>query len=312
MTTTTSITVDRCPVTETGRKLKKAEPMLGAVLYRGPHPTAEREMLVIASNLDGRGSNAKVGVGTIQTWTLVEDMKPSEAVRCGDDHLICGNCPHRSGSVYEEPGVGQIVTSGRSCYVTPECDGPDKIWKQVQESPERYYQPCELPETLLDGAAIRICQYGDPAFAPFEMWEDVVTRIRATEGKVIGYTHQWRKCDQRFRRFLMASVDNLDQLQDARAAGWRTARTAAWDFGERPQQNLGEFTCPATDEAYANRRLRAIVNNKTAPKPVTCETCGFCDGTRDGTRSAPRGVVFPVHGCTGRPQAYLRHRRFDK
>ena len=207
-------------------------------------------------NPNGRNSgNTKTG-DMAQTWILRDDIEPHVALREGQDAAICGGCPHRS------------VASGGSgaCYVTV-FRAPLSVWRAFKRSGAR---PLDL-EVLRD-RKIRFGAYGDPAAAPFELWESIAQVATA----VTGYTHAWRDCDLRFHRYCMASVDSLEERDEARSLGYR-AFVVRPDWVLKPK---GLVSCPASDEA--GRR-------------TTCSECLQCGGTSNGRRS---DITIAAHGPT--------------
>lgn len=118
--------------------------------------------------------------------------------------------------------------------------------------------------------------YGDPAALPFAVWEAVLGDCEGVADT--GYTHQWRTCDVRFARYLMASVDNVDDWRAAKAKGYRTFRV------RRPGEALQtrEVACPASAESGFK---------------TTCERCMACGGHRAKARA---DIVIVVHGAGAR------------
>jgi hypothetical protein len=92
-----------------------------------------------------------------------------------------------------------------------------------------------------------------------------------------GYTHQWRSCNEEYRRYLMASCETALQREQAVSMGWRTFRAR---LAHEPLEK-GEFSCPASAEE--GRRL-------------TCEECGACDGAKPSPRAASPSIVFHAPG----------------
>lgn len=84
--------------------------------------------------------------------------------------------------------------------------------------------------------------------------------------KRTGYTHQWRTCDPRFKRLVMASCDTEQDYFDATADGWRTFRVRESDEPMLP----GEIMCPASKEGGER---------------VQCANCLLCNGSESGAKS---------------------------
>jgi hypothetical protein len=75
----------------------------------------------------------------------------------------------------------------------------------------------------------------------------------------------------------MASVDSLEDLEEARRARWRTFRV---DDGTGIQP--GEIVCPASIEAG---------------KKTTCAECGLCNGVSAKDARTPRkSILIQPHG----------------
>jgi len=220
------------------------------------------DVVVIATT---SSSNRKTS-DMIQIWILTRNIKPTDAVRTGQDELICGDCSLR-GQWSEEL---QRMT-GRACYVTV-CQAPVAIWKKYQRGGYPYLPLSRYPDVFC-GHQVRFGAYGDPALIPLSLlrwiafWCDGHT----------GYTHQWRSCDQRLASILMASIDSEAQYQTAKANGWRTFRV-------RPAQGArmqDEITCPASEEA----------GHRT-----TCDRCLLCSGSR-GKSDPRKDIVIQAHGA---------------
>jgi len=100
-----------------------------------------------------------------------------------------------------------------------------------------------------DGASV--C--GD---CPPWVWQAILPRTRGRTG----YTHQWRRpIGAWLRGIVQASCDSLQDLADARAAGWRTFTVLPLGAPDPS----GTAHCAASTER----------GNKT-----NCATCGLCDG----------------------------------
>lgn len=206
------------------------------------------EILGIITGLTNPSNNPKTGP-MAQLWILHKDEAPHLAVKSGKDESVCGDCPAR----------------GKWCYVQT-FQGPRSVWAAWQRGSYPEYDP-----EVLRGVALRLGAYGDPAALPVE----VLTRITAGVDMYTGYTHAWRYCDARIKRFCMASCDSADDSIEAVQSGWRTFRVTK-EAGDRSLHK--DVTCPASDEA--GHKLR-------------CIDCGACDGHRRGLKS---NIVIAAHG----------------
>jgi hypothetical protein len=209
--------------------------------------------VAVATGLKWPSLNPKTGP-MIQTWLLRTDQRPMDAARTNADDAVCGDCKLRGDSGY-----------GRICYVTLWL-APNNVYRNLGDYPR--VTSGELTE-IMAGRHVRCGAYGDPAAIPFGYWEAALKKAAGWTG----YTHQWRTCDRRFQRILMASVDTVEEHAEAQAAGWRTFRV------RHPHDPLltNEVICPASDEAGHT---------------TTCEHCELCRGTANPARS----VAIMSHG----------------
>lgn len=225
----------------------------GVVVYRGPS-AFDRSPIAVIVTLDSL--NPKTG-NMAQAWVIRSDVPPHEAIRDGRDRAICGTCVHRSGSELE-----------RSCYVVVHFS-PLNVWRGFSQG----HYPDVTPEygaELLARRSLRIAAYGDPAAAPFHVWRSLLLGVSS----FTGYSHAWRTADQRFRLFLMASVESEGEAEQAHALGWRTFRTRLADEPVRED----EIICPASNEGGHR---------------VQCAQCGLCTGQR---RPNARSIAIIAHG----------------
>lgn len=231
----------------------------GVILYQGPSLIDGAPIVVIANRIVSDSGNVKTGA-MVQTFILRADMRPLDAARLGYDYSICGHCPHRptnDGSCYVNIGRSVEAVYGafvRGRYARAHVD----------------YDIAILPELFAD-SVFRLGSYGDPAAAPFRVWQHATARVKARNG----YTHQWRDFPQ-FAALCMASVDSESQAAEARAAKWRTFRVRA---AAAPVMS-GEVVCPASEEAG---------------KKTTCSDCRACGGTSARARVS---IVIAAHGTT--------------
>lgn len=234
----------------------------GVILYEGLSKIDGSPIVVIANRITTASDNGKTGA-MVQTFIIRSDMHPIDALKTGADKAVCGDCKHRPvnlGSCYVN--VGQSVAAVYKAYKNNRYARPNVDYAQ------------KLIPDLFSGAMFRIGTYGDPAAAPFHIWQKAVSKALAHNG----YTHQWRKPKfQKFQTLCMASVDSLEEYGSAILKGWRTFRVRkASDpfFKER------EVQCPASKEA----------GQKT-----TCADCRACGGL---TAKARVGITIISHGKT--------------
>ena len=240
----------------------KRDRFCGVILYEGPSLIDGAPIVVIANRIVSDSDNEKTGA-MVQTFIIRQDMRPLDAARLGYDFSICGHCPHRpsnAGSCYVN--IGRSVESvfgayKRARYARPHVD----------------FDPAILPELFRD-SVFRLGSYGDPAAAPFRVWQHATSRVRARNG----YTHQWREFPA-FAALCMASVDSEAQATEARANGWRTFRVRA---ASAPLMSGSEIACPASEEAG---------------KRTTCADCKACGGTSARARVS---IAIIAHGTTAK------------
>jgi len=143
-------------------------------------------------------TNPKTG-DMAQVWIIRNDMLPTEACKSGHDSAICGDCKHRP-------------INGNTCYVCT-WQAPQAIYKAMKRG---NYQDKEIAINK----NVRLGAYGDPSFIPLDDLQDIVLHaINHT-----GYTHQWKNIDTAYSNYLMASVDNIDEYNEAQKLGYRTFR----------------------------------------------------------------------------------------
>lgn len=228
----------------------------GYVIYRGPSMLDGAPIVAVA--ILGSG-NRKTG-DMVQTYIIRADMKPSDAVRTGDDAAICGDCKHRP-------------STGGACYVVVG-QGPTVVYKGLQRG---IYPDATAAAVarVVAGRMIRLGTYGDPAAVPAQVWRDLISQAAGHTG----YTHQWRQAVAAgLRDLCMASADTPEERAEALAAGWRTFRVRL----ESETIGFREFICPASEEAG---------------KKKTCVTCGACNGARREGQASP---VILAHGAKAR------------
>jgi len=242
----------------------------GAVLFEGKSKIDGSPIVVIATGIKSASSNAKTG-DLVQTWILRADMTPQQAVDSGADESICGTCPHR----------GEVVNGknvNRSCYVTI-FQAPRNIYHTWKRGKYANYKGAK-GRALLADRNVRLGAYGDPGAVPFHIWKNLL----ADANTGTGYTHQWKEADPRFAKYCMASADNLEEGEQARAKGYRTFRVGS------PAEKMvkgKEFLCPASKEAGVK---------------TNCAACLACGGMSSKNKAS---VFIPVHGAAGKINAMV-------
>jgi len=231
--------------------------MAGYILYEGASLYDGSPIVVIAT-MDSK--NAKTG-SMIQTWILLQNLNPIEASRKGLDSSICGNCPHMGKPSNRATGWA----SERSCYVNL-LHGPLGIWKAYRNGSYPKATPHQLTNLARD-KMVRVGSYGDPAAAPLDIWQSLVSHAK-------GWTAYTHASVNPMPDLLMTSADTLGQAQSAWAKGERTFRVVQ-SVSDVVKGN--EVLCPASAEA--GRRS-------------TCETCRLCNGAASKAKS----IAIVAHG----------------
>jgi len=232
----------------------------GIVVYAGPSQIDGKQIVVIVTGWL-KSSNKKTGK-MLQAWIFNRFENPCEAYKNGNDFSICGDCKHRKWG---------------TCYVN--------VYHAPMNIHKAYYSGKYENLTLQNihwfkGYNIRLGAYGDPAAVPFDTWKMI---LNITE-KHTAYTHQWRKCDSKFKQICMASVDNEKEYKAAKKMGWRTFRVRRVD--EKLMKN--EFICPASNEN----------GHKTS-----CNKCLCCAGKESKIKKNP---VIIAHGSCSKIKRYWK------
>ncbi len=150
-----------------------------------------------------KSANAKTG-NIPNTTILVDDVKPTDAIKNGQDFAICGDCQLRRVD----------KTDKLSCYVN--CGfGPNAIHNAKNRG--------SIKDTL-DINQIKVqrhCSYGDPA----SLSKELNYTILDLADKTLCYTHQWEKPEFNYlKSFCMASVHSKSEAKRAQKLGFRTFR----------------------------------------------------------------------------------------
>ena len=237
----------------------------GAIVWEGPSPVDGSPIVMIVTGLQGKASaNRKTGE-MVQAWILRADIHPLEAIRLGSDDAICGDCPLRGTNVNGK-------RAGRACYVNVG-QAPASIYRAYRRGAYPVMAPQEVG-ALIEGKAIRLGAYGDPAMVPIGVLDALTVSARLWTG----YTHQWRTIDPAYGRYLMASADKVSDRREARAQGYRSFYVVP--MGGSAKDITGSMEC-------ANTRAR---------NPLQCADCGACAGTRRGTSAHAVDVAIVAHG----------------
>ena len=235
---------------------KKNKKPIGIILWKGNSLFDGEKIMIIATGVFNKSKNSKTGE-MIQTYILRRDICPSLAHRLGEDESICTICKHKENS---------------TCYVNIG-QGPRNVYNAYHNGSYRDFEEGDIK--YFKGRDIRIGSYGDPGVIPFE----VIEYICKDANKITGYSHFWKNCDQRLKKYCMASVDSIKgymkEYYEANKLGWRTFRIR--EDAENPLMEH-EIMCPASKES----------GEKT-----TCNNCGFCNGLKN---KSIKNVSIILHG----------------
>jgi hypothetical protein len=229
------------------------------IIYEGPSRIDGEAIVVLASGFTLGSANTKTGQ-LIQTYILLADVAPTDALRTGQDVSVCGGCIHRPKS---HDGV---TYKSRSCFVNMQT--PAGMWKAYRRGSYGKWNSRTEPY-LFKGRKVRLGAYGDPAaVSTADLWDRVLEHASAWTG----YTHQ--SANRKLRDVLRYCVVSADSVEDSKAA--QTAGLSSFRvLGANDAIADFEQLCPASAEAG---------------KIMTCAQCLKCSG---GNRSH---IVIAAHG----------------
>ena len=193
------------------------------IIYDGPSMLNGKPIVAILTNINNPSVNTKTG-DMAQLTIMPKGIKPSDAVKTGEDDSVCGDCNRRP-STAKANGL-------KPCYVNPRA--PNSIHRAY----ERGSYSTGIPEQLRK--PMRLGMWGDPAAMPYE----IAKGLADSAPKHTGYTHRWRDFPE-FSSICMASVDTEDERLEAKELGYRTYRVR--DVGA-PLMD-GEIACPEADKS---------------------------------------------------------------
>lgn len=252
---------------------------IGIILWQGKSKLDGQRIMVVATGVYGSKTSKNYKTGKmIQTYILRRDIHPMLARRMGEDFSICGDCKLRECS---------------ACYLNL-CHGPINVFHAFIDGSYKDYEPGDIEH--FKGRNIRIGSYGDPSFVPYEVWENICNVSKGWSG----YTHQWKNCDQRLKKYCMASTDSivgyLNEYEKAKNKGWRSFRLFANDKGvtvfDVKQEN--ELICPASKEGGMK---------------TDCNHCKICSGDSSKTT---KDILINLHGDSESMGSLWRRDRYIK
>ena len=203
----------RLLVAPADRKLTPDRMPNGVTLRVGPSHLDGAEIATIAvfgSVIGNSVPNRKTGA-MIQIYYLRTDINPQDAIRKGLDKSICGNCPL---------SWTQAPKGEARCYVLP-FQAPSRVFEQWEAGKYPHLEALKPQQRqavmdIFNTAPIRLGAYADPSC-------DQDTLKMLVEHKWTGYTHQWRRYPH-LKQWLMASIDSIEEYQEAKQLGFRTYR----------------------------------------------------------------------------------------
>ena len=236
----------------------------GVTFWKGESLIDEVPICVVTNGFKNPSQNRKTGP-MLQAYILRQDVDPWTAIQKGLDVSICGDCILRP----QKPGGG-----GRGCYVQV-YPWVTTVWHTYKRG--NYTQIAEFADVdPFEGRSVRVGTYGDPGVVPLVIWERM---LRNVKGHTM-YTSLWKTCDQRIKKYAMASVHNPEERALAKDRGWRTFRTRF----QSEQVGKGEIVCPASEEVKEEKR-------------VQCISCCLCNGGKE--KDKRKDIAIVAHGKGG-------------
>jgi hypothetical protein len=232
------------------------------IVYEGPSIIDGAPIVVILTGLDQSSENSKTG-DLVQSFIIRADVAPHDALKTGDDASVCGLCPHR-------PILAQ-ATGDAPCYVNVG-QSVLSVFRAYRRGSYARASSIAQVAAVLRGRKLRLGTYGDPAAAPVELWQLLVS---LADGHV-GYTHQWQSVGfdaAAWSPLVMASADSAAEAAQATAMGMRYFRVSI-GVDKAPL----EVTCPASVEGG---------------RKAQCSDCLLCAGTSKNARS----IVIADHAA---------------
>jgi len=226
-------------------------------------------VVCIVTGIRKASANGKTG-DLMQTWILMQDVNPAQAVRERSEGGVCGDCVHRP-----------QADGKRSCYVNMRT--PGSVWRSYKAGNYARLDPQYW--SLLGHvreAGIRFGAYGDPGAVPVNVWQSLKSIARFTTG----YTHTWRYSVSTYADVTMASCETLDDLRHAESLGYKAFLVVK--AGEAKDTiGAGMARCPSDPSLVGVH--------------VPCSQCQGCSGA-----TSRRHRVIEVHGATAHQYRPLR------
>tara|TARA_R110000824_G_scaffold8691_5_gene39150 strand:+ start:1602 stop:2327 length:726 start_codon:yes stop_codon:yes gene_type:complete len=147
---------------------------------------------------------------------VIECPNSTHGTQCIDCGLCYGNVGNKHIAI-ESHGVSKNRSG--SCYVRTE-QGPGAIFGADKRGNIPHFG--EEHKESLKGQGIRWGAYGDPALIPIPIIQEMEALTGLKNKKGTGYSHMWKDPNmQGHKDMFMASCDNIQDLKEAEALGWR-------------------------------------------------------------------------------------------
>jgi hypothetical protein len=236
------------------------------ILYEGKSEIEKnKDVVVIATGINGKSKNPKTG-DMVQTWILLKDESPSDAVKSGADRAVCGDCKHRP---FLFKKITKVKKGKKPCYVNT-WQAPLAVWKAYKKG--KYSKPSdEEISKAVAGRMVRLGAYGDPMAVPRKVWDNLLKKAKGHTG----YTHQWDRfstANGKWQALVMASADTPEEARHATKKGFRYFRVMP-----KNETMKDEILCPASKEAGEKSQ---------------CAKCRLCSGT---TSNSWKSIAIVQH-----------------
>jgi len=228
--------------------------------WEGPSEINGEPIFCLITAVERESKNTKTG-DMLQVATMHATTPPQQAANEGLDESVCGNCKLRPILSDERPdGL-------YSCYVKKW--RMKALWAFVVGLLVLSWKAVEDVLTSTD-KAVRFGMYGNMSSMPKRVAKRMLLMVKRARKKWTLYEHLWREArNQWLAEFAMASVESLEEKEEAKALGWRTFRQLK--PGEEMQSD--EVMCPFVT------------------KSIQCKDCRLCSGNSIGAKS----VAIPSH-----------------
>ena len=195
-----------------------------------------------------KSTNRKTG--DIPQINYLPNDKPTDAVKNDNDSTVCGTCIRRP-SVAKKNGVDP-------CYVK-KFFAPNSIYRAEQNGT---IQDISKAKKMRAGS-VRLGAWGDSAsvskWAYFQIRQQVKEKYKVNDRDILDYTHNWQaKTSEHLKPYAMASVEGIEEAQQAWDNGWKTYRV----IDNLNEVSEREILCP------------------NITKKLQCKECKLCNGSQ--------------------------------